>query len=114
MILRSFGLAFILLLQVTARTFAIPSTVILLTNSSPTPTALGMVHGAGNMLSSLSRAAGPLFGGQVLAWGVERGFVGAVWWLYLTVIAIIGFIWSWTLEEGDGLFKRPIEEGRLN
>ena len=113
-ILRSFGLAFILLLQVTARTFAIPSTVILLTNSSPTPTALGMVHGAGNMLSSLSRAAGPLFGGQVLAWGVERGFVGAVWWLYLTVIAIIGFIWSWTLEEGDGLFKRPIEEGRLN
>jgi predicted MFS family arabinose efflux permease len=112
-ILRSFGIALILFLQVTARTFAIPSSVILLTNSTPTPKALSTVHGAGNMLSSLSRAVGPLVGGLVFAWGVDIGVVGMVWWLYLTATACLGLLWSWTLKEGEGFAKRSKEEVEL-
>ncbi|KUI59071.1 hypothetical protein VP1G_06335 [Cytospora mali] len=51
--------------QITARTMAIPSTVILLTEAAPARSVLGTVHGAGNMLASLARAVGPAVGGQL-------------------------------------------------
>lgn len=95
------AIAFILFLQVTARTFGIPSTVILLTNSAPTPLALGAVHGVGNMLSSLARTVGPLLGGYIFGWGIEHGAIGMVWWSYLTTIAAVGLAWSWMLTEGE-------------
>ena len=108
--LQSLGIAFILFLQVTARTFGIPSSVILLTNSAPTPLALGAVHGVGNMLSSLCRAVGPAVGGVVFGWGMSHGVVGAVWWGYLTFVALAGIAWSWTLKEGERpTFKRLAE-----
>jgi predicted MFS family arabinose efflux permease len=107
---QALGIAFILFLQVGARTFAIPSSVILLTNSAPTPRALSTIHGAGNMLSSLSRAVGPALGGVVYAWGIEREVIGVVWWGYLTVIAVIGLGWSWSLKEGEG-FNRGAANG---
>ncbi|KUJ06684.1 MFS general substrate transporter, partial [Mollisia scopiformis] len=100
------AIACILFLQVTARTFGIPSTVILLTNSAPSPLALGAVHGVGNMLSSLARAVGPALGGVIFGWGVEDGAVGLVWWGYLTVISLVGLGWSWMLREGE----RPVEK----
>lgn len=86
--------------QITARTMAIPSTVILLTEAAPARTVLGTVHGAGNMLASLARAAGPALGGYVFALGVEEGVVGLVWWLYLVAIAISALAWSYIME-GD-------------
>ncbi len=104
-LLQSFSIASILFLQVTARTFGIPSSVILLTNSAPTPLALGAVHGVGNMLSSLSRTIGPLLGGLIFGWGLDSGVVGTVWWSYLTVISLGGLAWSWTLKEAE----RPTE-----
>lgn len=70
-----------------ARTLAIPSTVILLTNSVEQRSVLGTVHGAGNMLSSLARAVGPALGGWVFAWGIEHGVVGAAWWFWLMIVA---------------------------
>jgi hypothetical protein len=103
--LQSMSIAVILFLQVTARTFGIPSTVILLTNSAPTPLALGAVHGVGNMLSSLSRTVGPAIGGVIFGWGLDSGVVGTVWWGYLMLISIAGFAWSWKLNEGE----RPTE-----
>ncbi|CZT49457.1 related to permease of the major facilitator superfamily [Rhynchosporium secalis] len=106
-ILQFVGIAFILFLQVTARTFGIPSSVILLTNSAPSPLALGAVHGVGNMLSSLSRALGPALGGVIFGWGMERGVVGVVWWSYLLVISMGGLAWSWMLKEGE----RQAEKG---
>jgi MFS family permease len=109
-VFQAIGIAFILFLQVGARTFAIPSSVILLTNSAPTPRALSTIHGAGNMLSSLSRAVGPALGGVIYAWGVEREIVGVVWWGYLTVIAVLGLGWSWSLKEGEG-FNRGAGKG---
>ena len=100
--LRWLGIFFILFIQVTARTFAIPSSVILLTNVAPSKKDLSMIHGAGNMVSSLSRAVGPAVAGLIFGWGIDMGAVGAVWWLYLTLVAGAGYLWSWRLREGEG------------
>ncbi|KAE9364135.1 MFS general substrate transporter [Stipitochalara longipes BDJ] len=105
--LQSLGIVCILFLQVTARTFGIPSSVILVTNSAPTPLALGAVHGVGNMVSSLARAVGPLIGGVIFGFGHDIGVVGTVWWGYLMVISVLGLAWSWMLKEGE----RPREKG---
>ena len=85
-----------------ARTIAIPSTIILLANAAPAKNVLGTVHGAGNMFSSLARAVGPVFGGVVFGWGMEKGVVGLVWRLYLTIIALIALAWSYTMSAPDG------------
>jgi hypothetical protein len=99
--LQSLGIIFVLWVQVTARTFSIPSSVILLTNSSPSMAALGAVHGVGNMMNALGRAVGPIIAGVVFGWGLEKGVVGTVWWAYMTVVTIVGVAWTWTLKEAS-------------
>jgi MFS family permease len=89
----------IALAQILARTLAIPSTVILLTNSAPTKGALSRIHGAGNSLSSLARAIGPVVGGWVFAWGMDHDMIGAVWWFYLALTAMCALWWSYTMRE---------------
>ncbi|KAK3316643.1 major facilitator superfamily domain-containing protein [Apodospora peruviana] len=96
--LRWFGLGIIVWGQIMARTMAIPSTVILLTESAPTKSVLGTVHGAGNMLASLARAVGPAVGGAVYAAGVREGVVGAVWWFYLVVVAVVAAGWCFGVQ----------------
>lgn len=86
--------------QIMARTMAIPSTVILLTEAAPAKTVLGTVHGAGNMLASLARAIGPAVGGYVFALGVDEGVIGLVWWLYLVGVALCALAWSYLTEDG--------------
>ncbi|KAI0517918.1 MFS general substrate transporter [Xylaria bambusicola] len=81
-------LGFIVCAQIMARTMAIPSTVILLTEAAPARTVLGTIHGAGNMLASLARAVGPAVGGYVFALGVEEGVIGLVWWLFLVGVSL--------------------------
>jgi MFS family permease len=100
--LRWLGLSIIICAQIIARTIAIPSTVILLTEAAPEKSVLGTVHGAGNMLSSLSRAIGPAVGGWVFAWGVHTGIVGAVWWLYLVCVSIIALLWCLGIQRARG------------
>jgi MFS family permease len=85
--------------QIMARTMAIPSTVILLTEAAPAKNVLGTVHGAGNMLASLARAIGPAVGGAVYAAGVTEGVVGAVWWFYLVAVTIIAAAWCWGVQD---------------
>ncbi|KAI0173104.1 MFS general substrate transporter [Hypoxylon sp. FL1284] len=97
-VLRAILLAVVVSAQIAARTMAIPSTVILLTEAAPARTVLGTVHGAGNMLASLARAAGPAIGGYVFARGVEEGVIGLVWWLYLVAIALCALAWSYIME----------------
>ncbi|SPO05546.1 uncharacterized protein DNG_08233 [Cephalotrichum gorgonifer] len=92
------GLGLVICGQIAARTMAIPSTVILLTEAAPAKNVLGTVHGAGNMLVSLARAVGPAVGGVVFAWGVENGVVGAVWWMYLVCVALVALTWTFTLQ----------------
>ena len=96
------GIAVVLCAQVMARTIAIPSTVILLTESTPSKTVLGTVHGAGNMLSSLARAIGSAAGGLAFAVGMEKGMVGLVWWCYLLVVAVAALLWSFTMRHEVG------------
>lgn len=60
------------------------------------------------MVSSFSRAVGPLLGGVIFGFGHDIGVVGTVWWGYLTVISVLGLAWSWTMKEGE----RPTEKGR--
>lgn len=105
---RGAAIAFVLFLQVIARTLAIPSSVILLTNAAPSPKLLGTLHGIGNMFSSLARAVGPALGGWVSAKGMEMGMVGCVWWTYLTGIAIVGVMVSWKMEEGKSPHERQL------
>ncbi|KAI2465821.1 MFS general substrate transporter [Annulohypoxylon bovei var. microspora] len=98
--LRWVFLGLVVCLQIVARTMAIPSTVILLTEAAPSKTVLGTIHGAGNMLASLARTVGPAIGGYVFALGVEEGMIGLVWWMYLVAIAICALAWSY-LMDGD-------------
>lgn len=85
--------------QIMARTMAIPSTVILLTEAAPSKSVLGTVHGAGNMLASLTRALGPAVGGWVYALGVRKGMVAAVWWFYLVVAALTALGWCFSMQK---------------
>jgi MFS family permease len=87
--------------QIMARTLAIPSTVILLTQSAPAKNVLGTIHGAGNMFSSLARAIGPALGGWIFASGIDHGMVGAGWWFYLFIIAACALAWSYTMKSPD-------------
>ena len=87
--------------QIMARTIAIPSTVILLTQAAPHKKVLGTIHGGGNMVASLARAVGPAVGGYMFAIGMENGVVGLVWWFYLMVIAIWALVWSYYMDTGD-------------
>ncbi|RPA94683.1 MFS general substrate transporter [Choiromyces venosus 120613-1] len=99
----------VLLLQVTARTFALPGSVILLTNSVEKRAVLGTVHGTGSSLASGSRAIGPVTGGVLYAAGLEGGVVGCVFWV-LAGIASVGAWWAWFLKEGRGLVDDDDEE----
>lgn len=95
-------LGFVVCAQIMARTMAIPSTVILLTEAAPSRTVLGTVHGAGNMLASLARAVGPAVGGYVFALGVDEGVIGLVWWIYLVGVALCALAWSYLTEDRLG------------
>ncbi|KAK7747247.1 hypothetical protein SLS53_001500 [Cytospora paraplurivora] len=94
--------------QIMARTMAIPSTVILLTEAAPAKSVLGTVHGAGNMLASLSRAVGPAVGGWIYARGVREGMIGAVWWFYLDVAALMALAWCVGVQRGDAQMKEGV------
>ena len=95
------AMALVVASQIVARTLAIPSTVILLTDAVEQKSVLGTVHGAGNMLSSLARAVGPAVGGLMYAWGVGHGAIGAAWWLWLLVIAMIALAASYLMKEDE-------------
>ena len=87
---QSAGIALVLLPHVAARTFAIPSSVILLTNSSPNPSALGRIHGVANMLSSLGRAIGPSLAGIVYGWSADADNRVLLFWLSMMLVPMLG------------------------
>ncbi|KAH8590172.1 major facilitator superfamily domain-containing protein [Bisporella sp. PMI_857] len=91
----------VVLTQITARGFAIPSTMMLLTDAAPSKDVLGSVHGAGNTVGSLAKAVAPVVGGWIFAWGMENGCVGAVWWGWLCPIAFACLAWSYLLVDFD-------------
>ncbi|ORX93926.1 major facilitator superfamily domain-containing protein [Clohesyomyces aquaticus] len=105
------AMAGLLFSQIMGRTMAIPSTVILLTEAAPRKSVLGTVHGAGNTVSALASAGGPLIGGLLLARGIDAGAVGVVWWAWLCLIALVALGWSFVLRSDHGEEGKDVEMG---
>lgn len=95
------GITLVLTIQVIARTFALPSTAILVNNSSPHPSVLGTIHGIAQSVSSATRTVGPVLFGWLYGVGLERGVVGTAWWA-MACLAIVGAFASRFVQEGDG------------
>ncbi|KAK5701849.1 hypothetical protein LTR97_004667 [Elasticomyces elasticus] len=95
------GITFVLLIQVLARTFALPATAILVNNASPHPSVLGTVHGIAQTVSSATRTVGPAVVGWVYGVGLEKGIVGLAWWV-MGAVAIVGAFAARWVKEGDG------------
>lgn len=91
----------ILAVQVMARTFALPSTAILVNNASPHPSVLGTIHGIAQSVSSATRTIGPVLAGHIYGVGLERGVVGAAWWGMAGIAVLGAFAGRW-VREGDG------------
>ncbi|KAK4626778.1 Major facilitator superfamily multidrug transporter mfsB [Fulvia fulva] len=95
------GISAVLFLQVAARTFALPASIILLNNSSPHPSVLATIHGIGNACSATFRTIGPMLAGYWYGIWTERGIVGMSWWIVASV-ASIGCIASFKVRNGSG------------
>ncbi|KAK6436711.1 hypothetical protein LTR95_007095 [Oleoguttula sp. CCFEE 5521] len=91
----------VLLVQVTARTFALPSTTILVNNCCPHPSVLGTIHGIAQSVSSATRTVGPVLAGWIYGVGLNKGIVGMAWW-GMCIIAVMGAIAGQWVKEGDG------------
>ncbi|KAM3425179.1 hypothetical protein BST61_g7138 [Cercospora zeina] len=107
------GISLVIFLQVAARTFALPASIILLNNSSPHPSVLATIHGIGNACSATFRTIGPILAGYWYGIWTERGIVGMAWWMVATVAAV-GCVASFKVRNGSGheIFL-PGDEGDL-
>ena len=95
------GIFYVLLLQVTARTFTLPASIILLNNSSPHPSVLGTIHGLGQSVSAGFRTVGPIVGGWWYGYGLDVGMVAWGWWS-VAAMASIGCLTSYGMHDGSG------------
>ncbi|KAF2772418.1 MFS general substrate transporter [Teratosphaeria nubilosa] len=91
----------LLAIQVLARTFALPSTAILVNNACPHPSVLGTVHGIAQSASSATRTLGPVVAGWLYGVGLRRGVVGLAWWC-MAFVAILGAVAGRWVREGSG------------
>ncbi|KAB8265283.1 MFS general substrate transporter [Aspergillus pseudonomiae] len=96
-----FSIIVVLFLQVTARTFTLPTSIILLNNCSPHPSVLGTIHGIGQSVSSAFRTVGPIFSGSWYGYGLEIGMVGFAWWL-IALVSVFGCVAAIFVYEGSG------------
>jgi len=94
------GITVVLLLQVGARTFAMPGTILLINNSAPHPRLLGTIHGLGASTSSAFRTIGPIIAGSWYARGLEMGTVGYAWW-WLSAASVLGCVASLWAKDGS-------------
>jgi MFS family permease len=95
-----FGITLVLLLQVGARTFAMPGTILLINNSAPHPSMLGTVHGLGASTSSAFRTIGPIVAGYWYGVGLHQGMVGFGWWA-LSLVSVVGCVCSFWAKDGS-------------
>ncbi|KAK7429360.1 hypothetical protein QQZ08_004173 [Neonectria magnoliae] len=95
------GIILILLLQVMARTFTLPATIILLNNCSPHPSVLGTIHGLGQSVSAAFRTVGPVVGGWWYGYGLDIGMVAWGWW-GVAAVATLGCGTALMMHEGSG------------
>jgi hypothetical protein len=93
------GIIGVVILQIGARTFAIPGSVLLINNSSPSPALLGTIHGMGAATSSAFRTIGPMAAGHWYSQGLEKGMVGFPWWC-VSLVALFGVLPSFWARDG--------------
>ncbi|CAL5866735.1 uncharacterized protein PFLUO_LOCUS945 [Penicillium psychrofluorescens] len=96
-----FWIIIVLFLQVTARTFTLPTSIILLNNCSPHPSVLGTIHGIGQSVSSAFRTIGPIFSGAWYGYGLDVGMVGFAWWV-IALVSVFGCAAAIFVYEGSG------------
>lgn len=96
-----FWIIIVLFFQVTARTFTLPTSIILLNNCSPHPSVLGTIHGIGQSVSSAFRTIGPIFSGAWYGYGLDIGMVGFAWWL-IALVSVFGCVAAIFVYEGSG------------
>lgn len=95
------GIVFVLFLAVTARTFTLPASIIMLNNCSPHPSVLGTIHGLGQSVSAGFRTVGPVVGGWWYGYGLDIGMVAWGWWSVAAVSAV-GCLTALAMYEGSG------------
>ncbi|KAM3506234.1 hypothetical protein MY11210_007630 [Beauveria gryllotalpidicola] len=95
------GILFVLFLAVTARTFTLPASIILLNNCSPHPSVLGTIHGLGQSVSAGFRTVGPVVGGWWYGYGLDIGMVAWGWW-GVAVVSAMGCLTALRMYEGSG------------
>jgi hypothetical protein len=95
------GIAAVSCLLVTARTFTLPATIVLLNNCTPHPSVLGTVHGLGQSISAGFRTIGPIVGGYWDGHSSLNGISGGSWWM-VAFIACIGSFATFMVREGSG------------
>ncbi|KAI1828970.1 hypothetical protein DTO027I6_10193 [Penicillium roqueforti] len=96
-----FWIIIVLFFQVSARTFTLPTSIILLNNCSPHPSVLGTIHGIGQSVSSAFRTIGPIFSGAWYGYGLDIGMVGFAWWL-IALVSVFGCVAAIFVYEGSG------------
>ncbi|KAG9229624.1 major facilitator superfamily domain-containing protein [Amylocarpus encephaloides] len=94
----------IMVVKCCASIFGFPCGIILLTNSASSLRILGTLNGVAVSVSAVGRAFGPAMAGAAFTWGLKVGYVITPWWL-LGVIAVIGAIPIWYLEEMEGFHE---------
>lgn len=102
------GIILVLLLQVTARTFTLPASIILLNNCSPHPSVLGTIHGLGQSVSAGFRTVGPVVGGWWYGYGIDIGMVAWGWW---AVAALSGVACATAMGMHEGTGHEMLLEG---
>ncbi|KAF7904134.1 hypothetical protein EAF00_001468 [Botryotinia globosa] len=95
------GICSLLFVIVIGRTFALPSSLILINNCTPHPSVLSTIHGIAQSVSAGSRTLGPLVYSAVYGQGLKKGMVGMAWWI-LMIEACVAFGASWVVYEGNG------------
>lgn len=89
----------VLVLEVLARTLALPGSIILINNSCPHSSVLGTIHGVGQSVASAAKTIGPVLGGWGLGLGLQHNLVGGVWWA-LAIVALLGWGVAFFITEG--------------
>lgn len=79
-----------------------PCVTIILTNSAPSVKVLGTLNGYATLVSGMGRAVGPALTGAAFSWGVQQGYI-ITGWFFLAIMAFLGAISTFFLQEGDGI-----------
>jgi len=95
------GVVSFLFIHVLARTFAMPSSAILVNNCCPHPSVLSTIHGVAQSVTAGFRMMGPILGGWGFGLGLKTGIVGTAFWA-LMLFSFAGGLFGWLVRDGDG------------